>query len=94
MDKSRRILMLGIASALSVSIANISLVSVAQAEEKEKCYGIALAGWNDCKAGEGTSCAGNSTVDYQGNAWKLVTKGTCENTKTPKGAGSLVPIDR
>ncbi len=44
---------------------------------KDKCYGIALAGENDCAAGPGTTCAGTSTVDYQGNAWKLVPAGTC-----------------
>lgn len=58
---------------------------------KEKCYGVALAGQNDCKAGPGTSCAGTSTVDYQGDAWKLVPKGTCTSIQTPKGAGSLKP---
>lgn len=58
---------------------------------KEKCYGVALAGQNDCAAGPGTSCAGTSKVDYQGNAWKLVPKGTCTTIKTPKGAGSLTP---
>ncbi|GIX19150.1 DUF2282 domain-containing protein [Erythrobacter cryptus] len=45
---------------------------------QEKCYGIALAGQNDCAAGPGTTCAGTSTVDYQGNAWKYVAAGTCE----------------
>ena len=55
----------------------------------EKCYGIAKAGQNDCAAGPGTSCAGTSTTDYQGNAWKLVKAGTCVKTKTPKGFGSL-----
>lgn len=45
---------------------------------KEKCYGIALKGKNDCKAGPGTSCAGTSTTDYQGNAWKYVKTGECE----------------
>ena len=44
---------------------------------KEKCFGVALAGKNDCAAGPGTSCAGTSTVDYQGNSWKLVEKGSC-----------------
>jgi uncharacterized membrane protein len=57
----------------------------------EKCYGIALAGKNDCKAGAGTSCAGTSKVDYQGDAWKLVKAGTCTTTQTPKGNGSLTP---
>jgi uncharacterized membrane protein len=55
----------------------------------EKCYGISLAGKNDCKAGPGTTCAGTSKVDYQGNAWKLVKAGTCTQTKTPRGMGSL-----
>ncbi len=55
----------------------------------EKCYGVALAGKNDCKAGAGTSCAGTAKVDYQGNAWKNVPKGTCVTIKTPKGMGSL-----
>lgn len=55
----------------------------------EKCFGVSLAGKNDCAAGPGTSCAGTSTVDYQGNAWKMVKAGTCVSIKTPKGAGSL-----
>ena len=60
----------------------------------EKCYGISLAGENGCKAGEGTSCAGTSVIDYQGNAWKYVDKGTCTSIETPKGKGSLTPINR
>ena len=60
----------------------------------EKCYGIALKGQNDCKAGEGTTCAGTSTIDYQGNAWKLVPEGTCVTTQTPFGPGSLEEIKR
>lgn len=44
---------------------------------KEKCFGVALKGKNDCKAGPGTSCAGTAAVDYQGNAWKFVDKGAC-----------------
>jgi len=59
---------------------------------KEKCYGISLAGKNDCAAGPGTTCAGTSKVDYQGNAWKYVAKGTCTSIKTPKGTGSLTLI--
>ncbi len=55
----------------------------------EKCFGISKAGKNDCAAGPGTSCAGSSTKDYQGNAWKLVPAGTCLKTKTPKGNGTL-----
>ncbi len=58
----------------------------------EKCYGVSMAGKNDCAAGPGTTCAGTSKVDYQGNAWKYVPKGTCSTIKTPKGMGSLMPV--
>ncbi|RJF92740.1 DUF2282 domain-containing protein [Noviherbaspirillum saxi] len=58
----------------------------------EKCYGVAMAGKNDCAAGAGTTCAGTSKVDYQGNAWTNVPAGTCTSIKTPKGSGSLSPI--
>jgi uncharacterized membrane protein len=58
----------------------------------DKCYGVSLAGKNDCAAGAGTTCAGTSKVDYQGNAWKYVAKGSCAAMKTPKGTGSLKPI--
>ena len=61
---------------------------------KDKCYGISLAGKNDCAAGAGTTCAGTSKRNYQGNAWKFVAKGTCTKIKTPKGAGSLTPLSR
>jgi uncharacterized membrane protein len=57
----------------------------------EKCYGVAMAGKNDCKAGAGTSCAGTSKVDYQANAFKNVPVGTCVTIKTPKGMGMLAP---
>ncbi|GHA87301.1 hypothetical protein GCM10009069_08280 [Algimonas arctica] len=61
---------------------------------KDKCYGIALAGENDCKAGKGTSCEGTSTADFQGNAWTYAPRGTCEYIVTPAGAASVDTIDR
>ena len=61
---------------------------------KDKCYGIALAGENDCAAGAGTSCEGTSTVDFQGNAWTHSPKGSCEFIVTPEGAGSRSALDR
>ncbi|MBT9519757.1 MAG: DUF2282 domain-containing protein [Dechloromonas sp.] len=88
---------------LVVSLAGLLtlVASGAQAEAnipsnagKEKCYGVSRAGQNDCAAGPGTSCAGSSKVDYQGNAWKLVPKGTCVTIETPIGKGSLTPIKR
>jgi uncharacterized membrane protein len=65
---------------------------VAQAAGKEKCFGVALKGKNDCAAGAGTTCAGTSTRNYQGDAWKFVAKGTCENMASqtsPTGKGML-----
>ena len=72
-----------VALALGTALSLSALSGVAQADgDKEKCYGVALAGENDCKAGPGTSCAGTSTKDYQGNAWSIVAKGTCESLES------------
>ncbi len=79
-----------IAATLAMTIATTAATAQA-AKPMEKCYGVSLAGKNDCKAGAGTSCAGTSKVSYQGNAWKLVKAGTCIAIKTPKGNGSLTP---
>jgi len=64
----------------------------AAAQEQEKCYGVALAGQNDCAAGD-HSCAGHSTVDYDSKSFKLVPAGTCKTMETPNGMGSLEPMD-
>lgn len=84
------------AALMTTALAQAGTMASAQADdpEMEKCYGVALAGQNDCKAGPGTTCAGTSTVDYQGNAWSLVPEGTCTDIETPKGNGSLTPIER
>jgi uncharacterized membrane protein len=79
------------AAALAGSFA-ATPASAQDKKDMERCYGISLAGKNDCAAGPGTTCAGTSKVDYQGNAWKYVPKGTCTTMKTPKGMGSLNPI--
>ena len=76
----------------ALSLANVQ--AALADDSKEKCYGVALKGQNDCAAGPGTTCAGTSKVDYQGNAWKLVPKGTCTSMATPFGPGSLTPIAR
>ena len=92
---------------MSKNIATVALVASAvataasmgaievRAADQEKCYGVSLAGKNDCAAGPGTTCAGTSTVNYQGNAWSLVPKGTCETMELPDGRkGSLSALDR
>lgn len=85
----------GLASAVAFAIAGAVYSPTTVAASMDKCYGVALAGKNDCAAGPGTSCQGSSTIDYQGNAWKLVPAGTCEDIELPGDRqGSLQPLDR
>lgn len=89
-----------IMAAALLAAANFAAADVAKAADKTvKCYGVSLAGKNDCKAGPGTTCAGSSTVDYQGNAWTKVPAGSCEKMtfKTKDGRevmGSLSELKR
>jgi len=85
-----------IAGAVAIAAASTASFSTSvEAAAKEKCYGISLAGKNDCKAGAGTTCAGTSTVNYQGNAWTLVPKGDCEKYGMKDAAGKFdLPGDR
>ncbi|MDQ3286728.1 MAG: DUF2282 domain-containing protein [Pseudomonadota bacterium] len=87
-----------LAAALGSALAVTSAPAEAAGEKsaaKEKCYGVALAGKNDCAAGPGTACAGSSKTDHQADAWKLVPAGTCEKMESrtsPTGHGQLVPF--
>ncbi len=87
------------AGAAAVALTAFS-VPAAHAAGNEKCYGVSMAGKNACAAGPGTSCAGTSTMDYQGNAWSLVPAGTCADIELPAQAdgaarmGSLEALDR
>lgn len=87
-----------VASAVAAAITSVA--NTAAAQDNEKCFGVSLAGANDCAAGPGTTCAGSSTVDYQGNAWTLVPAGTCGDIAVPAAAdgaermGSLEALDR
>ena len=89
-----------LASAVATALASMAAaapltdaeVKAATDAGKEKCYGVALKGQNDCAAGPGTTCQGTSTVDFQGNAWKFVQGGTCESIEVPGGGhGMLQP---
>ncbi|GAB5505425.1 MAG: hypothetical protein Rhirs2KO_05880 [Rhizobiaceae bacterium] len=83
------------AVAAALSTATLATTTGAVAAEKEKCYGVSMAGKNDCAAGPGTTCAGTSKVDYQGNAWTFVDAGTCTDIDLPDGRmGSLEPLER
>ena len=90
---------LAVAGAVAAAL-TASMSAPAHAQSKEKCYGVSLAGKNDCAAGPGTTCAGTSTVDYQGNAWTLVDAGTCAEIELPEMAdgtarmGSLEALER
>ncbi len=90
-----------LASALSSALATIAAAgpltdaekSAAMAAHKEKCFGVALKGQNDCAAGPGTTCQGTSTADFQSNSWKFVQGGTCASIELPNGKhGSLTAM--
>lgn len=86
-----------LAGAVAMALSGATLVASTTGAQaaKEKCYGVSLAGKNDCAAGPGTSCAGTSKVDFQGNAWKAVEAGTCVSMELDGGrSGSLEPLTR
>lgn len=94
-DTSRNLFGLTLASAFAAAIGMAASGAPVLAADQEKCFGVAKAGENDCAAGSGTTCAGTSTVDYQGNAWKLVPKGTCTTMELPDDRkGSLTALER
>jgi uncharacterized membrane protein len=73
----------GLALGAALSLAAVAANAAdAPGAKRDKCYGVALKGKNDCAAGA-NSCAGTSTADYQGDAWKYVPAGTCEKTASP-----------
>ncbi|NMM27781.1 MAG: DUF2282 domain-containing protein [Glaciimonas sp.] len=84
-----------IALALGAALTVSSAPAIAAGEkmaDQQKCFGVALKGKNDCKAGAGTTCAGTSKINDQSNAWKMVPAGTCEktaSTTSPTGYGQL-----
>jgi uncharacterized membrane protein len=92
------LILAGVVSSALASLAAAAPLTKAEADaavaaHKEKCYGVALKGQNDCAAGPGTTCQGTSTVDFQGNSWKFVQGGTCESIVVPNGRhGSLKAI--
>jgi len=93
---NRRTASFAVLASLAGALGATTLASApAAAADMEKCFGVAMKGQNDCKAGAGTTCAGTSKVDYQGNAWKSVPKGTCTSMKLPGGRmGSLAELSR
>jgi len=71
-------------AAAAASLMSLTLIAAPAhaADEKEKCFGIAKAGQNDCASMSGVhSCAGQSKVDMDKSEWKFVAKGTCAAMK-------------
>ncbi len=92
-----------LAGAVTTALATLAGASPLTKEEanaavaagKEKCFGVVMKGQNDCAAGLGTTCQGTSTVDFQGNAWKFVSGGTCTKLELPGGRmGSPTALKR
>lgn len=84
-------LALALGAALTLASAPVQAQD-AKSMDKEKCFGVSMKGKNDCAAGAGTTCAGTSKMEHQGNAWSFVPKGTCEKTMSktsPTGHGQL-----
>ena len=81
---------------MQAALASVIAIGLAQAAEdaktsqqaKEKCYGVAKAGQNDCGTASHT-CAGKAKKDNVPEEWKYVAKGTCEKlggkTQPPGG---------
>jgi len=82
MSTSTKLSAAALAGAFAAAM-TMAAAAPAAAQANERCFGVSLAGKNDCGAGPGTTCAGTSKVDYQGNAWKMVPAGTCEKTASP-----------
>jgi len=92
---SRKITSAILAGAVAIAASSAVITAASAQAKEEKCYGVSMAGKNDCKAGAGTTCAGTSKVDFQGNAFKLVAAGTCVSMELPGNRkGSLTELDR
>ncbi|PDT84996.1 DUF2282 domain-containing protein [Sinorhizobium sp. BJ1] len=93
MSKKSMISAPALAGAVAAAVSSLAIAAPLSQEQvkaamdagKEKCFGVALKGQNDCAAGPGTTCQATSTVDYQGNAWKFVDGGTCMTMELPGG---------
>ena len=88
MSSRNTLLQSAIAGVLALGIGHATAAEDAKgAPPKDKCYGIAKAGQNDCGTAR-HSCAGKSTKDSAADEWKYVPKGTCEKLGGKEGAGA------
>ena len=93
MTTTKTLTAIAVAGAMATALTMVAAPKQASAQDQEKCFGVSMKGQNDCKAGA-HDCKGMSTVDYDGQSFKLVAKGTCTAMQTPDGPGSLMPIKR
>ena len=85
------------AAALAAAVAAAALMSSGANADKERCFGISMAGKNDCAATGNNSCSGQSKADYDAKAWKYVAKGSCATMEVTlkdgmKRKGALTPM--
>jgi len=80
-----------IAGAVALAIAGATSAKAAAPDaDKEKCYGVAKAGQNDCADSMKThSCMGNAKTDGDKNEWIALPAGVCEKLV----GGSLAPAE-
>ncbi|ELX13112.1 hypothetical protein Jab_1c17330 [Janthinobacterium sp. HH01] len=79
MNKRQALIAAALATVCAASVGTASAATASASAEKEKCFGIAKAGQNDCASANGShSCAGQSKTDNGATEWKYVAKGTCE----------------
>lgn len=90
---TKRLINSAIASAIALAAASAPMVLAHEGDtpDMEKCYGIAIAGYNGCETGPGTECAGSSVLDRQGDMWMLVHEGTCD--KIVGGSTTPIPME-
>jgi uncharacterized membrane protein len=93
MSTTKTLTAMAVAGAMATALTMVAAPNQARAQDTEKCFGVAMKGQNDCKAGM-HDCKGMSTVDYDGESFKMVPKGSCTAMQTPEGPGSLEPIKR
>lgn len=94
---SNRSICLALATAVTAAVALSIPAAAEEMTEKEKCFGVSMAGKNDCASAGNNSCAGTSKADFDKSAWKYVAKGTCASMEVTlkdgsKRKGSLEPI--
>ena len=75
-----------LAGSLAIALATAAKAGPAPMQPgADKCYGVALAGKNDCAAGAGTTCAGTSTVNYDPAPLEIRQKGRLRRDQDPEG---------